>query len=225
MPTRLPEYLEALYEMDEEGIPTRQARLAEWLGVTPASVSEAVKRLRTQGLVEVGDGKQLRFTGRGEGEARSLVRRHRLAERFLVEVVGLPWHLAHEEATEWGRIISDGVESRIVELLDDPPTCVHGNPIPGSRHPVDQRALRPLHQMESGRRVRLERLTEDLELDLEVMRFFEDSGLMPGAVLDVLAVAPDGTMTLDVGGERVGLGGHLADNLWVRELTGIPPPR
>jgi DtxR family transcriptional regulator, Mn-dependent transcriptional regulator len=218
MPTRLPEYLEALYEMDEESIPTQQARLAEWLGVSPASVSEAVKRLASRGLVKVGQGRRLRFTDRGEGVARSLVRRHRLAERFLVEVVGLPWHLAHEEATEWGRIISDGVESRMVELLDDPPTCVHGNPIPGSRHAVDQRGLRPLHEVDAGRRVRLERLTEDLELDLEVMRFFEDSGLMPGAVLTVLAVAPDGTMTLEVGGEKVGLGGHLADNLWVRPV-------
>jgi DtxR family Mn-dependent transcriptional regulator len=210
------EYLEALYEMDEEGIPTQQVRLAEWLGITPASVSEAVKRLTGRGLVEVGDGRRIGFTSRGRSIARSLVRRHRLAERFLVEIVGLPWHLAHEEATEWGRVISDRVEERIVELLDDPGTCVHGNPIPGSSHRVDQTGLRPLHQMSSGDRVRLERLTEDLELDLDVMRFFEDSGLMPGADIRVLSVAPDGTMTLEVQGDKVGLGSHLSDNLWVR---------
>jgi DtxR family Mn-dependent transcriptional regulator len=210
------EYLEALYEMDEEGIPTQQARLAEWLGITPASVSEAVKRLTGRGLVHVGDGRRIRFTGDGEALARALVRRHRLAERFLVEVVGLPWHMAHEEATEWGRVISDQVEERIVELLDDPGTCVHGNPIPGSAHHVDQADLRPLHEMSSGDRVRLERLTEDLELDLEVMRFFESNGLMPGADIRVLSVAPDGTMTLEVQGDKVGLGAHLSDNLWVR---------
>ena len=211
-----PEYLEALYEMDEEGIPTQQARLAEWLGVTPASVSEAVKRLTGRGLIEVRGDRRIRFTGRGEEVARSLVRRHRLAERFLVESVGLPWHLAHEEAQQWGRVISDRVERRFAEILDDPATCVHGNPIPGSRHRVDQSGLRPLHQVGPGEVVRLERLTEDLELDLEVMWFFEQSGLMPGAEISVLAVAPDGTMTLEVGGEKVGLGGHLADNLWVR---------
>jgi DtxR family Mn-dependent transcriptional regulator len=210
------EYLEALYEMDEEGIPTQQARLSEWLGITPASVSEAVKRLRGRGMVEVGDGRRIMFTARGRSAARSLVRRHRLAERFLVELVGLPWHLAHEEATGWGRVISDQVEERIVELLDDPGTCVHGNPIPGSSHRVDQAGLRPLHQMREGDRVRLERLTEDLELDLDVMRFFEESGLMPGAEIRVLSVAPDGTMTLEVGGDKVGLGSHLSDNLWVR---------
>jgi DtxR family Mn-dependent transcriptional regulator len=216
MTTTHQEYLEALYEMDEEGIPTQQARLAEWLGITPASVSEAVKRLTGRGLVQVGDGRRIRFTGDGEALARALVRRHRLAERFLVEVVGLPWHMAHEEATEWGRVISDQVEERIVDLLDDPGTCVHGNPIPGSAHRVDQGDLRPLHEMSSGDRVRLERLTEDLELDLDVMRFFESSGLMPGADIRVLSVAPDGTMTLEVQGDKVGLGAHLSDNLWVR---------
>ena len=214
--TALHEYLEAIYEMDEEGISTQRARLAEWLGITPASVSEAVKRLVARRLVEVGGDRRLRFTPEGEGLARTLVRRHRLAERFLVEVIGLPWHLAHEEATEWGPVISDQVEERIVDLVDDPGTCVHGNPIPGSRHRVDQRDLQPLHQVGPGERVRLERLTEDLELDLDVMRYFEESGLMPGAQISVLAVAPDGTMTLEVRGEKVGLGGHLADNLWVR---------
>lgn len=210
------DYLEALYEMDEEGIPTRQARLAEWLGVTAASVSEAVKRLTARDLVEIGDGRRLRFTRQGRNAARTLVRRHRLAERFLVEVIGLPWHLAHEEATHWGHVISEQVEERLVDILGDPGSCVHGNPIPGSRNEVRVDDLRPLHDVEPDTRVRLERLTEDLELELSVMRYFEESGLMPGAEIRVLGTAPDGTMTLEVAGEKVGLGGHLADNLWVR---------
>jgi DtxR family transcriptional regulator, Mn-dependent transcriptional regulator len=211
-----PEYLEALYEMAEEGIPTQQARLAEWLGVSPASVSEAVKRLTARGLVSTGEQRHLRLTRDGEVLARTLVRRHRLAERFLVEIVGLPWHRAHEEASNWGRIVSDEVEDRFVELLNDPATCVHGNPIPGSRHSVDQKGLHPLQESKPGDRVRLERLTEDLELDLGVMLFFEENGLMPGADITVVAVAPDGTRTLEVAGEKVALGEHLADNLWVR---------
>jgi DtxR family Mn-dependent transcriptional regulator len=212
------EYLEAIYEMAEEGIPTRRARLAEWLGVTPASVSEAVKRLTVRGLVQTGDDRRIEFTPTGDDAARALVRRHRLAERFLVEIVGLPWHLAHEEATGWGHVISEQIEARFVDVLGDPGTCVHGNPIPGSSHAPNQDALRPLHEIEPGARVRLERLTEDLELDLDVMRFFEDSGLMPGAELSVVARGPDGTMTLEIAGEKVGLGAHLSDNLWVRVL-------
>jgi DtxR family Mn-dependent transcriptional regulator len=210
------EYLEALYEMAEEGIPTQQARLAEWLDVSPASVSEAVKRLTRHGLVETGGNRRLRFTTEGQHVAEALVRRHRLAERFLVEVIGLPWHLAHDEATTWGPAISERVEGRLIEMLEDPATCVHGNPIPGSRRPVDQSGLRPLHEIDPETLVTLERLTEDLELELDVMRYFEESGLMPGARIRVLAVAPDGTMTLEVAGEKVGLGAHLADNLWVR---------
>jgi DtxR family Mn-dependent transcriptional regulator len=211
-----PEYLEALYEMAEEGISTQQARLAEWLGVTPASVSEAVKRLTARGLISTDDRRRIQLTRQGDALARTLVRRHRLAERFLVEIVGLPWHRAHEEASNWGRIVSDEVEARFVELLGDPATCVHGNPIPGSSHVVDQADLHPLQEIAPGETVRLERLTEDLELDLAVMLFFEESGLMPGAEITVVAVAPDGTRTLEVAGEKVALGEHLADNLWVR---------
>jgi len=84
------------------------------------------------------------------------------------------------------------------------------------RHAVDQAGLKPLHEINPGGAVRLERLTEDLELDLDVMLFFERSGLMPGADIRVVAVAPDGTMTLEVEGEKVALGEHLSDNLWVR---------
>jgi DtxR family transcriptional regulator, iron-dependent repressor len=209
------DYLEAIYEMAEEGMPTVQAGLVRWMGVSPASVSEAIKRLRRDGLVTA-EGRELAFTPRGEGLARKLVRRHRLAERFLIHVIGLPWHRAHEEAQAWERAISDDVEERMTVILDDPATCPHGNPIPESKHSVDHSTLRPLREHGTGDRVILERLTEDLELDLGVMRYFEDNGLMPGAIIGVRDVGPDGTMTLDVGRRRVGLGAELTDNLWVR---------
>jgi DtxR family Mn-dependent transcriptional regulator len=209
------EYLLSLYEMAEEGIPTQQARLAEWMGVTRPSVSAAVKRLARDGLVQA-DGRLLRFTRPGERLAKTLARRHRLAEHFLIRVIGLPWHRAHEEAGRWERVISDEVEERMTVILDDPATCPHGNPIPGSKHRVDLSDLVPLHSAPRGRKVVLKRLTEDLELELDVMRFLEQNGLMPEARLRVEAAAPDGTLTLSVDGKRVGLGAHLADNLWVR---------
>jgi DtxR family transcriptional regulator, Mn-dependent transcriptional regulator len=209
------DYLAAIYEMAEERIPTVQAGLARWMGVSPASVSEAVKRLRRDGLVD-GGRRELGFTPSGEREAKRLVRRHRLAERFLIEVIGLPWHRAHEEAQAWERAISDDVEARLTAILDDPATCPHGNPIPGSAHRVDLSDLKPLHTFPPGADVVLQRLTEDLELELDVMRYFEENGLMPGAVIRVTDVAPDGTMTLAVDGRNVGLGPELTDNLWVR---------
>ncbi|MEX0753983.1 MAG: metal-dependent transcriptional regulator [Actinomycetota bacterium] len=208
------EYLEALYEMAEESIPTVQARLADWMGVSRASVSEAVKRLTRDGLVAT-NGRELTFTPEGEALARVLVRRHRLAEHFLIRIIGLPWHKAHEEAERWERVISDDVEARMVELLNDPGACPHGNPIPGSANEVDYENLVALKDVPSGDTATLRRLTEDLELELEVMRFFEESGLMPGATIEVRSVAPDGTMSLQVAGAPVALGSHLSDNLWV----------
>ena len=208
------EYLEAIFEMAEEGIPTVQARIAEWMGVSAASVSEAVKRLTRDGLVIL-EGRELRFTPEGEARAITLVRRHRLAEHFLIRIIGLPWHQAHEEAERWERVISDEVEARMVAILEDPGACPHGNPIPGSSHPVDLSATFALNTASPGDRVVLRRLTEDLELELDVMRFFEESGLMPGARITVVQTAPDGTMTLEVGGARTALGPQLSDNLWV----------
>jgi DtxR family Mn-dependent transcriptional regulator len=213
------DYLEALYEMAEENLPMVQARLAEWMGVSRASVSEAIKRLTRDGLVQT-EGRALTFTAAGRRAAEALVRRHRLAERMLIEVIGIPWHRAHEEATVWGHVISDQVEERLVELLNDPATCPHGNPVPGSGRTVDHSNLRPLHDFKPGDRVHLERLTEDLELELDVMRFFEESGLMPGADIEVRGVSPDGTMSLAVDGVTSALGAHLADNLWVRPSRG-----
>jgi DtxR family Mn-dependent transcriptional regulator len=209
------DYLAALYEMAEERIPTVQAEMARWMGVSPPSVSEAVKRLRRDGLL-TNDGRELSFTPAGRVAAVRIVRRHRLAERFLVDMLGLPWHKSHAEAEVWQHAISDDVEERIVRMLDDPGTCVHGNPIPGSGHPVDQADLRPLHRFVPGATVVLQRLTEDLELDHDVMRYFEESGLMPGASIRVEGVGPDGTMSLRIGRRTIGLGRHLADNVWVR---------
>jgi len=207
-------YLEALYEMAEEGIPPVQARLARWMGVSPASVSEAVRRLVRDELVTAKD-RRLEFTPGGERLARTLVRRHRLVEHFLIRIIGLPWHRAHEEARRWEKVISAEVEERIANLLDDPATCPHGNPIPGSSHPVDQGELVPLKEVTPGGRAVLRRLTEDLELDLDVMEFFEESGLVPGAEIEVRRVGPDGAMALRVKGQDVALGAHLSDNLWV----------
>jgi DtxR family Mn-dependent transcriptional regulator len=220
-------YLEALYEMGEEGIPLVQARLARWLGVSAASVSEAVKRLARDGLV-VNRGRRLEFTEEGRRLAETLVRRHRLVEHFLIRVLGLPWHRAHDEAVRWEKVVSDEVEGRLVELLGDPSTCPHGNPIPGAARPVDLSGLVRLGDVRPGSRAVLRRLTEDLELDLGVMRFLEESGLVPGAEIEVRTVAPDGAIGLRVGGRDVALGAHLSDNLWVepaREPAGRGPRR
>jgi DtxR family transcriptional regulator, Mn-dependent transcriptional regulator len=208
------DYLEALYEIIEEAMPPVQAELARWMGVSRASVSEHVKRLVADGLLTM-DGRTLAFTPAGHELAVTLVRRHRLAEHLLIDVIGLPWYLAHSEAERWERVISEQVEERLVAILDDPGACPHGNPIPGSAHEVDVSAFVALRDVEPGTSATVRRLTEDLELELDVMRFLEESGLTPGGVLRVEGIAPDGTMSLSVEGRAVALGAHLSDNLWV----------
>jgi len=212
------DYLEAVYEMHEEGLDVVQARLAERLGVSRAAVSEKVARLNRMNLVEISDDRQVVLTAHGRAVAEDAVRRHRMAERFLIDVLKLPWYKAHEEAERFQDAISEEVEQRIMALLGGPATCPHGNPIPGTGATISP-DLRPLVEFAAGSEVVLERLTEDVELHTDVLRYFEEHGLMPGGRIRVSAVSPDGTMTLEVGGVRSSLGPELADNLWVRAAS------
>ena len=125
------EYLETILELEEEGIVPIRARLVERLGVSAPAVSEQVNRLVGGGYTELLDDRSLRLTSKGRDLATSVVRRHRLAERLLVDVIGLEWEKVHREADRWEHAISADVEEKLVALLGDPATCPHGNPIPG----------------------------------------------------------------------------------------------
>jgi DtxR family Mn-dependent transcriptional regulator len=138
------EYLETILEIEEEGIPPIRARLVERLGISAPAVSETVNRLVEQGYAELLDDRSLRLTPKGRALAVSIVRRHRLAERLLTDVIGLEWEKVHREADRWEHAISADVEEKLVQLLGDPATCPHGNPIPGSAHKVDVRGSTPL---------------------------------------------------------------------------------
>jgi DtxR family transcriptional regulator, iron-dependent repressor len=212
------EYLEAILEIEEEGVVPIRARLVERLGLSAPAVSETVNRLVEHGYAELLDDRTLRLTDKGRKVATSVVRRHRLAERLLVDIIGLEWEKVHREADRWEHAISADVEAKLVLLLGDPATCPHGNPIPGSSHEVDVTTLIALKDVAPGSTATLRRLTEDLELELEVMRFLEEAALMPGGRLRVDGVGPDGTMSLTVESKPVALGSHLADNLWVEPV-------
>ncbi|HEX2273969.1 MAG TPA: metal-dependent transcriptional regulator, partial [Acidimicrobiales bacterium] len=199
----LEEYLEAIWELEEEGTRVIQARLAEHLGHSPPSVSEMVRRLRGEGWVEVRD-RALHLTPKGRERAVSVVRKHRLAERLLTDVIGLPWHKTHIEACRWEHVISDEVEEHLVALLENPTTCPHGNPIPGAGPARED--LLALAEVELGERVRLERVTEQVEVDLEALVYLDDHGFIPGAGAEVRSKAPDGTVTLDLDQGTIALG-------------------
>ena len=208
----LEEYLETIWELQEEGIPVIQARLAEHMDVSAPSVSEMIRRLKSEGWVD-SKGRSITLTDKGQARAISVVRKHRLAERLLTDVIGLPWHKTHVEACRWEHVISDEVEERIVALLGNPATCPHGNPIPGAGGP--ERNLLALAGLEPGDQLRLERVTEQVEVDLEALIYLDSHGFVPGVAATVSAKAPDGTLTLALKEGTIALGPALAGQLFV----------
>lgn len=209
------EYLEAVFELEEEGRQILQARIGERLGLAAATVSEGVKRLVAEGYVTVADRHELHLTGSGRAIAETLVRRHRLAERMLTDILGIPWHLCHEQAEDWEKVMTPEVEDAILAKLEGEPTCPHGNPIPGAPNSIQWSQLKPVAAMAPEESGRLTRLLEDVELNHDVLKYLEDKNLMPGRSLKLVSEAPDGTLTLEVEGSEVTLGSLLADNLWV----------
>jgi DtxR family Mn-dependent transcriptional regulator len=212
----LEEYLEAIHELEEEGTQVIQARLADRLGHSAPAVSEMIRRLKSAGYLTVED-RDVQLTAKGRARAESVVRKHRLAERLLTDVIGLPWHKAHVEACRWEHVISDEVEERLVILLGNPQTCPHGNPIPGSV-PIS-RELVALSSLQGGEHVRLERVTEQVEINLEALAYLSANGFVPGTDARVASRAPDGTLTLDLGEHTIALGPALTGQLYVSSAS------
>ena len=204
-------YLRIVLELEEEGVPALRARLAERLHLSAPSVSEGVSRLEEQGLLRLTDERTVALTDRGRGWAESVMRKHRLAERLLADVIGLaPEHL-HEEACRWEHVISDRVEARIAELLGNPTTSPYGNPIPGAA--VAGRPPVRLSDAAVGEVV-LHSLSESLQPDETVIRELFASGLIAGATARV-EVDGDGTALVGVAG-RVTLSAEQARLVFVR---------
>jgi len=179
------EYLENILEIEEEGTRVMRARLVERLGLSAAAVSETVGRLEDQGFVQLLDDRTLALTDKGRTLATTVVRRHRLAERLLVDVIGLEWEKVHREADRWEHVISDDVEEKLIALLGDPATCPHGNPIPGSSHPLPDTPTVSLARAPSGAAT-VARISERIEIDDAHIRFVADAAMLPGAHLTIL---------------------------------------
>jgi DtxR family Mn-dependent transcriptional regulator len=207
------EYCETIFELAEDGVSVIQARIAERLKVSRPAVSEMVAKLQADGLVIVKKGK-ISLTETGARLANQVVRRHRLAERFLTDVLGLSWSVAHHEAGKWEHVISPAVEEALVRVLDDPTTCPHGNPIPGSGYvtPADSTCL---DQLTAGTSFQIERIPEELEFRDGLLEYLEASSLVPGNVGTVSAVSPDGTVTVEIDGGHVGVGSFASARILV----------
>jgi DtxR family Mn-dependent transcriptional regulator len=212
--TTIESYLEAVFELEEIGERVTQARLARWFGVSPPATSEVVRRMERMGLITFDAGRTIVFTEDGRRRASEMAVRHRTIERYLVDVLGVPWHRADEEVRKMEPGVSDVVFERMRAALGPVERCPHGNPIPGTKTasmPIDELVL--LDECGTGARVHIDRIREDLELDLEMLRYLEDHSLLPGALLEVCDRDPQGAVTVLNEGTTVAVGPALASHM------------
>jgi DtxR family transcriptional regulator, Mn-dependent transcriptional regulator len=206
------EYCETIFELNEDDISVIQARIAERVGVSRPAVSEMMKRMEAEGLINT-DSSVIKLTAAGRRLGESVVRRHRLAERFLTDVLGLSWADAHAEAGKWEHVISEPVELAMTKLLGDPTTCPHGNPIPGSGY--EAVASQRLIDVAVGAEFVVSRIPEELEFAPGMLKFLEDCSMTPGAKGRLTGMSPDGTATVEIDGRHIGVGAFASERILV----------
>ena len=208
-------YLEAIYYIDSEGERVKAARLAEWLGVSQPTAGATLQRMVRDGLVQISSAKDVSLTSHGREQAAAVVRRHRVAERWLTDVLGLDWLAADEEAGRLEHALSDAVTDRLYKLIGEPRTCPHGNPIPGAA--ADGKSERALRDLPVGSRSRIRRVSEVAEHETpQLLNFLEGASLRLGADVKSLEVnAGAGTLTVEVEGHPVAMSLQVAGKIWV----------
>jgi DtxR family transcriptional regulator, iron-dependent repressor len=208
-------YLEALFYMWSEGEPPRSARLADWLGVSRPTVTVALRRMARDGMVRMNGRKEIELTAAGRRVAESIVRRHRIMERWLTDVLGLDWVTADAEAARLEHAVSETVERRLYEALGRPRTCPHGNPIPG--HSKASPKERRLGSLPEGGRAAISRVSEVAEREAPLLlAYLDERGLVPGREVDVVEVDGIGrTIRIRAGKRQVTLSHDTAAKLWV----------
>lgn len=216
------EYLETIYNMTMEGEPVIGARLADKFRVSRPTVTETVRRLVSDGYALQNDDKTIVLTTVGAELTEQVLRRHRLAERLLFDVIGLDPIEAHEQAHTLEHGMSDELAQRISERLGNPLTCPHGNPIPGNASSGlaflrEQQAYR-LSQAPVGRDVRVVLISEVVEDESEVLRRLAEKGIYPNAVLTVVPSEHSRDVTFEIAGERRGMPLDLATKIWVADV-------
>jgi DtxR family Mn-dependent transcriptional regulator len=207
------EYLEQIFDLEEEGTVALRARLVERLGLSAAAVSETIGRLESHGFVQLRDDRSIKLTEKGRKLATTVVRRHRLAERLLLDVIGLEWEKVHREADRWEHAISSDVEEKLVALLGDPMTCPHGNPIPGSKRTAPTTVSVALADAEPGP-VTVSRISEKLELSDSGLQLVANARLIPGAHAEVVGRGPEGVQVRTTVGDTT-VPDEIAEQMYV----------
>jgi len=188
------------------------ARLAGFMGLSAAAVSEMVHRLEREGLVELDGRKEVHLTKAGQALADHVVRRHRLAERMLVDLLGYEWWKTHEEAERIEHAMSPEMEERLIRVLGDPQTCPHGNPMPGAK----PRATKPLASVARGATALIERIPDQFEHEPGFLEYLDTQGLRPGITIRVLDGPHGDALRVEVDGEQRTIRADCGQKVWVR---------
>jgi len=228
---KMEEYLEALFKLGCEEETLTPTRLSEYLGVTPPTVLDMLRRMEAEGFVRyAGSGKPGR--GKGEGRARhaisltskgmraakTLVRRHRLSERFLTDVLGLDWESAHREACRLEHVLSPEVEEKLAHMLGNPETCPHGYPIPDENGKIKEEEIKPLCDFSADEKGCIARVEEE---EPQLLQYLASLGLMPDVDIEVKEVAPfGGPLLVKIGDTQYALGREVASKIYTRKGQG-----
>lgn len=209
------EYLEAIYKLQEAERALGTTELGRELKVSPASASEMADRLAEKGLVARARDRGITLTRKGQKAALELIRKHRISERFLVDVLGMDWKDVHEEACKLEHVISPEVEARMDALLGSPATCPHGHPIPDR---MGRTAEAPVQRLSSLGRGQAGVIAKIAEEERGLLEYLATLGMMPGGEVLVEQVAPfSGPLLIRISGASYALGREVAEKIWVKE--------
>jgi len=188
------------------------ARLAAFMGVSAPAVSEMVHRLEREGLVALDGRKEVHLTKTGQALADRVVRRHRLAERMLVDLLGYEWWKTHEEAERIEHAMSPEMEERLIRVLGDPQTCPHGNPMPGAK----PRPTKSLDKVARGAVATIERIPDQFEHEPGFLQYLDTQGLRPGITIRVLDAPQGDSLRVEVDGRQRTIRADCGQKVWVR---------
>lgn len=219
-------YLIAIQTLHDDEIRCIPARIAEFVGVAAPSITQALKRMARDGYVHEAHDPEVELTETGRRLAVDLMRRHRIVERWLTDMLGLDWASAHEEAHRMEHAISDTVAERLWVSMGYPPNCPHGNPIlPPGEIPSPDLERRRLNDVEDGETVELLRISERAEEVHDLIVYFEEQGFRPGVAITIEGRGPlNGLLSVAMAGRELMLGDEMASYLWVRR-AGVPCER
>ncbi|HET8896166.1 MAG TPA: metal-dependent transcriptional regulator [Protaetiibacter sp.] len=218
-------YLRTIYELEEEGIVPLRARIAERLHQSGPTVSQTVARMERDGLLTVEGDRHLQLTDEGHSLAMRVMRKHRLAERLLADVIGLDWAYVHDEACRWEHVMSEQVERRLLELLDHPTESPYGNPIPGLDEiggtpagafldGVESLVTRTASAVGEVTGV-IRRLGEPVQFEPELLVQLREAGVMPGAVANLSTAGSYVIVQVDGFGDGLELPIEVASHIYV----------